>query len=60
MANPKTTFHRDGSVTYWSVYEQRWRKRVRHIPDAEIAASSERDRPRLARLNRDGDWRKYA
>ncbi len=32
------TYHRDGSVTYWSVYDQVTVRRARAIPDQELAA----------------------
>ena len=35
---PKVTLHKDGSVTYWSVYRQQWMNRSRYIPDEELAA----------------------
>jgi hypothetical protein len=34
----RNTWHRDGTVTYWSVYEQQWIRRARRIPDREVAA----------------------
>jgi hypothetical protein len=41
-----TTFHRDGSITVWDVYEQRWRRTSR--PDDEILASlSVKERERV-------------
>lgn len=44
----KTTYHRDGSITYWSVYEQQI-QRVRWIPDRELAACSPAERDRIIR-----------
>lgn len=42
------TVHRDGMVSYWSVYEQVWTRQLSsHIPLREIAAMSESDRSRL-------------
>ncbi len=32
------TLHRDGTVTYWSVYRQVWIERAASIPDEEYAA----------------------
>ena len=45
------TLHRDGSATYWSVYEQRWldAEMVSAIPDREYAAMSDGDRERVLR-----------
>lgn len=44
-----TKFHRDGTLTYWSVYEQIWRERVERIPDQELAAMSGPERDRVRR-----------
>lgn len=41
--------HRDGSVTYWSVYAQQWCRRVRGVSDAELAAMPTRGRARVIR-----------
>lgn len=49
MSNLNTTCHRDGTVTYWSVYEERWRRRIAHIPDRELAAMGEAERVRVMR-----------
>lgn len=48
----ETTYHRDGTVTYWSVYHQSWQHRVpaQDIPDRELAAMSETERRRIARM----------
>ena len=40
----KQTLHRDGTVTYWSVYQQRWIKRASMVPDRELAAMGGNDR----------------
>ena len=40
-------YHRDGTVTYWSVYEQQWRRAEASVISAETLATmtaSERDR----------------
>jgi hypothetical protein len=42
------TYHRDGTVTYWSVYHQRWVHRSRSISDEELAAAGD-DRARIMR-----------
>jgi len=42
-----TTRHHDGTVTYWSVYEQSWQRRQAHVPDRELAAMSEKERKRV-------------
>lgn len=41
--------HRDGSVTYWSVYAQAWRRRASLITAADLAAIPEPYRPRVSR-----------
>lgn len=38
------TCHKDGTVTYWSVYRQSWVRRARSVPDQEYAAMSEPER----------------
>ena len=45
------TFHRDGSVTYWSVYEQQWRRsrNTRDISDREYSAMGGAERGRIIR-----------
>ena len=45
----KTTYHRDGTVTYWSVYDQAWRRHQRTIQDQELAAMSPKERDRVMR-----------
>jgi len=45
----KVTLHRDGSVTFWSVIFQTWRKAKANISDAEFAAMSANDRKRVVR-----------
>jgi ribosomal protein L32E len=42
----KPKFHRDGSVTYWSVYDQAWR-RSWSVPDRELAAMPEAERRKI-------------
>lgn len=42
-----TKFHRDGSVTYWSIYDQTWKKRVFFVPDEELAAMPGQERERV-------------
>jgi hypothetical protein len=39
-----TKYHRDGLITYWSVYRQTWVKCVSNIPNRELAAMSPRER----------------
>lgn len=42
----KPRCHADGTVTYWSVYEQQWRTAYR-VPDQELAAMQEQERRRV-------------
>lgn len=45
----KTTYHRDGTITYWSVYSQMWIKRASVIPDRELAAMPSGEREKAQR-----------
>lgn len=45
----KTTYHRDGTVTYWSIYDQVWVSRASNVPDQELAAMSSAERERVQR-----------
>ena len=45
----KTTCHRDGTITYWSVYFQEWMEGVDDIPDRELAAMNGKERDRVIR-----------
>lgn len=45
--NLETVFHEDGTITYWSVYNQVWVKRAWSVPDEELAAMSEEERERV-------------
>jgi hypothetical protein len=51
MSSTNPTMHRDGTITYWSVYQQSWCYRVEAdmVPDHELAAMSDRDRSRALR-----------
>ncbi len=58
MANKKHTYHRDGTVTYWSVYEQRWHDRANRISDKELAAMSGEQRTKtLSHLDQNKEER---
>ena len=46
---PKTTYHRDGTITYWSVYSQVWVRRADNVPDRELAAMDRVERTRVQR-----------
>ena len=45
----KTKYHRDGTVTYWSVYQQVWVERAWIVPYRELAAMSEPERSKVIR-----------
>ena len=46
-----TTYHRDGTVTYWSVYDQEWRReQAGNIGPATLATLSYAERARIARM----------
>lgn len=47
--NLKNTYHRDGTVTYWSVYDQVWVRRAARVPDQELAAMSDDEREKVQR-----------
>ena len=47
--NTHPTCHRDGAVTYWSVFEQAWIRRAHAVPAAELAALCYADRQRVIR-----------
>ena len=42
----KNTNHRDGTVTYWSIYQQQWVRHAESVPDEEYAAMGEAERER--------------
>lgn len=44
----KTTYHRDGTVTWWDLYVERW-IRVDHFTDQQWATMSE---PEFSRIER--------
>ena len=44
----RTTYHRDGSVTIWSVYRQQWERGI-DVALADLAAMSVRERARVWR-----------
>lgn len=47
----KPTFHRDNTVTFWSVYEQRWiRVAAQRISDEELAGMNFDERARVIRM----------
>lgn len=49
----RTTFHRDGTVTLWDVYQQGWRRfRAAEVPDAILASLRPAERERIIRRSR--------
>ena len=48
------TVHRDHTITYWSVYDQVWERRVdpRLLPDRELSAMAPTDRARVRQMAR--------
>lgn len=52
------TLHKNGTVTYWSVYRQAWVKNARRISDDELAAMDQRTRGRIIshQASRIGKW----
>jgi hypothetical protein len=44
----KTTYHRDGSITIWDVYQQRW-TRTMMLSDELWASLSEGERIKISR-----------
>ena len=42
----KNRYRKNGTVTYFSVYQQTWIKRAGMIPDRELAAMDEDERRR--------------
>lgn len=48
----KPTFHKDNTVTFWSVYQQRWiRCAAERISDSELAAMTQSERKRVIRMS---------
>jgi hypothetical protein len=45
----KVILHRDGMVSYWSVYRQVRVARASYVSDEELAAMGARDRERVIR-----------
>ncbi len=50
-SNYMTTFHRDGSVSYWNVYQQQWvREQASEVSDQDLASMSSGDRERVVKM----------
>ncbi len=47
----KTTYHRDGSVSLWDVYQQQWvRTQAEAVSDEVLASLTKPERDRILRL----------
>ena len=44
-----TVVHKDGTISYWSVYRATWIRRAREVPDCELAAMMPEERKRVIR-----------
>ena len=48
--NAASTFHRDGTVSYWNIYQQRWvRRAAADITATVLATFSDKERARVER-----------
>lgn len=47
--NLDTTCHHDGTITYWSVYDQAWVRHADTVPDRELAQMMTEERERALR-----------
>lgn len=46
--NYKSTFHRDSTVSFWSVYSQQWERLSKSsIPDRVLASLSREERAKI-------------
>jgi hypothetical protein len=45
----RTILHRDGTITYYSIYDQTRKSHVHHVPDEELAAMPTAERDRVIR-----------
>ena len=51
MTTYRTTYHRDGTVTYWDVWIQGWRRRLaKDIGSITLATLSPDERRRIGRM----------
>jgi hypothetical protein len=50
-SNYQTTFHRDGTVSYWDVYQQQWvRQAASQVRDQDLASMGSSDRERVQKM----------
>jgi len=46
----KNTYHRDGTVSHWDVYNQQWKRLpAEQISDSVLASMNDNERQRIAR-----------
>jgi hypothetical protein len=58
MSSTSSTYHRDGTVTLWDVYCQRWRRLpAANVTDQILATLSDRDRQLIKRMAVRGECR---
>ena len=58
MSSYKTTYHRDGTITYWHVYDQTWRRvRAADISAESLATMSNEERAQIERHARKHEGR---
>lgn len=50
----KIKYHRDHTITFWSVYQQIWICRCSDISDKELAAMTEKEREKIIKHLRKG------
>ena len=58
MKTSRVMCYQDGTITYWSVYEQVWQHRASTVPDRELAAMDGRTRERVIRFLREQEKQK--
>lgn len=56
----KTICHRNGTVSYWSVYEQRYYRETECIDQRELATMSWEEREKVLRHLRKNGWYEHA
>lgn len=50
-AGYRTTYHKDGTVSYWNVYTQQWERcEAGEIDDRILASMNQQERDRIARM----------
>lgn len=49
MSSLTPVCHHNGTVTYWSIYQQNWEHRAAQVPERELVAMAMKDRARVVR-----------